>query len=207
MPLYRINNHLVFFVHIPKTGGSSIEASLESKGSVCLSKKIDCFPAPFQHLHAELFQRLVPDDFYDKGFAVCRNPYSRLISEYRHQIIRGRVTQMTVDSWIENVFRKYKRDPFLKHNHIRPQSEFICNSIEVFKFEDGLESVVKGIYSFCGISSYKVHHNKKRYKKTPIQLKMSSLEKIRKFYQVDFDVFRYDPEDYTFVEKDQVVLI
>ena len=207
MPLYRINEKLIFFVHIPKTGGSSIETALKQAGPVSFSKKPAFFPAPAQHFHADIFNILIPTDLYDMGFSVCRNPYTRLISEYRDQVVRGRLGRMSLDIWIQKIFRKYKKDSFLHHNHIRPQVEFISDSIDIFKFEEGLERVVQSVFSYCGMEYRDEVPRIKRYQKTDVELKYTSLKLVENFYQKDFESFGYDPTDLSFVAENQVTLI
>jgi hypothetical protein len=207
MPLYRINEKLILFVHIPKTGGSSLENELGNAGKVCFLEKPEFFPAPAQHLHFEILNTLFPSDFYDRGFAVCRNPYTRLISEYRHQVVRGRLGQLSFDRWVRQVLHKYQRNSFLHHNHIRPQVEFVSDAIEVFRFEEGLEKAFQRICEYCGVSVERVIPQIKRYEKSVIQIKSSTLMKIKSFYKEDFGQFGYDPDDYSFAEKSQVVVV
>jgi len=74
MPLFKINSRIIFFVHIPKTGGTSVENTLARVGEISMHRKP--FPdwVPPQHWHAEIYETVIPKDFYDYGFLVCRNP-------------------------------------------------------------------------------------------------------------------------------------
>jgi len=85
MPLARIGDVVLFFVHIPKTGGSSIEAYLRAKGALALegSRRYGWSRTTPQHLHREIYAEWVPPEFYDHGFAVLRDPKARLMSEFR----------------------------------------------------------------------------------------------------------------------------
>jgi len=76
MPLARVNQTLFFFVHIPKTGGSSIESYLAKVGQVCLvAKRATGFSRVTpQHMERATFERHIPQSFYDHGFAIIRYP-------------------------------------------------------------------------------------------------------------------------------------
>lgn len=88
MPLCRIGATILYFAHIPKTGGSSIESYMASKGPVALRHNSfkDWSRTTPQHMPARIFSDYVPDSFYDHGFAVLRDPKARLMSTFRMRI-------------------------------------------------------------------------------------------------------------------------
>ena len=67
------------------------------------------------------FRKILDFRIFRDVFALVRNPYSRLASEYR--FVSGRVGasphQFDVDQWVNLVFDKYLEDPFVLCNHIR----------------------------------------------------------------------------------------
>lgn len=79
MPLHRIGDKIVLFVHIPKTGGSTMEAWLHDLGPRALRypKKGEGLLTPPQHFHAALLERIVPPEFYDDAFCIVRDPLDR----------------------------------------------------------------------------------------------------------------------------------
>lgn len=85
MPLARIGDRIIFFVHVPKTGGTSIEAYLRAKGALALAgtRRHGWSRTTPQHMHREIFAEMVPHGFYDQGFVVLRDPKARLLSEFR----------------------------------------------------------------------------------------------------------------------------
>ena len=85
MPLARINNRILYFAHIPKTGGTTVEEYLFAKGSVALflDHEWDWSRTTPQHMQRSVYSCLVPSDFYDFGFTLVRDPLKRLISEFR----------------------------------------------------------------------------------------------------------------------------
>jgi len=88
LPLAFINGVIVYFAHVPKTGGSSIEAYLRSKGRVGLLQKetLGWSRCTAQHIERRIYAELMLDTFADTGFAVVRDPLERLKSEYRYRV-------------------------------------------------------------------------------------------------------------------------
>ncbi|MEM6391156.1 MAG: hypothetical protein AAF825_15040, partial [Pseudomonadota bacterium] len=82
MPLARIGDKILFFAHIPKTGGTTVEAYLAKKGAIALRSKnrFGWAATSPQHMHAEVHIPFVPDAFFDVSFAVLRDPINRLRS-------------------------------------------------------------------------------------------------------------------------------
>ena len=164
MPLARIAGKLVFFAHIPKTGGSSIEEWLGQVGLLGLRhngaiERMGCAP---QHMHAALFESLFKGAFVDARFAVLRDPVDRLVSEYRYrrgQVERKGKRQMpSLGAWVDRAFRLYADNPYFLDNHIRPQAEFVSDDMTLFRFEDGLEVVTAWLEALTGVKGPKLTH-------------------------------------------------
>lgn len=193
MPLIRINGRTVFFVHIPKTGGTSIENTLAGVGQIALHRKP--FPdwVPPQHWHAEIHSITVPTEFYDIGFLVCRNPYARLVSEFRHRARKDSVRAEGFDRWAATILDRYSRDPYMLYNHIRPQSEFHSPGIEIHRFEDGLQTVIDRITCFCGLPQPPQMRRDNVSPRLTVEMSRATATRIASFYAADFDHFEYDP--------------
>lgn len=150
MPIFTKNKNNILFIHIPKSGGSSIEkigSDLGWKESFSIRGKtlseISLYKSSFQHLHAKPLSEILNLDAFDSIFTVVRNPFNRLKSEYYWQQ-KQNLTNLAVDEWIEEIFSNYYRNSYIYDNHIRPQVEFIPNTknTNVFKLEDnGIEKV------------------------------------------------------------------
>lgn len=204
MPLYRIRDKLVLFVHIPKTGGTSIEAALESLGEGCMFGKIKGFPAPTQHFHAAIYEQLVPVAFCDLAFTVVRNPYARLISEFRYQAKDGKTRDSDLNSWITRTLDRYQKDQYVRHNHVRPQVEFVVPGLQVFRFEDGLEACWREIERLCEVQPSASLASEKRFPKSPLTISRATLERVARFYAEDFERFGYDPSDFAVLKGQKV---
>lgn len=152
MPLARFGDRIVFFVHIPKTGGASVDHYLAAHGAMALWTSggqgwAKCSP---QHIHAAVYDRIVPRGFADAAFTIVRNPLTRLISEYRYRKARRKL-DIGFDDWALRAMAKRDRDPYALDNHLRPQHEFIRGDLTLFRFEDGLEPVFDWIDGQAGV--------------------------------------------------------
>lgn len=99
-----------------------------------------------QHLHSRVYNTLIPSDFYDYAFTIVRDPIDRIQSEYRMRCREYKLGNMdvpTFQDWLDFVLWQYNHNKYMYDNHIRPQSEFISDGVEVFRYEDGLDVVVR----------------------------------------------------------------
>lgn len=150
MPLF--NNDKAFFIHIPRCGGTSIEAELGIRQVHLYKCKLDdrvaekdraCMgntPAPnarifeLDHATAAMIRARVPDIDDKFVFAVVRNPYDRLVSEFCYQQEKGsrRVQGVCTDSFANFVRSLHRAWPSVlshpnhwKVSHLLPQHLFI----------------------------------------------------------------------------------
>lgn len=153
MPVFRKGERKFLFIHIPKTGGSSIEQAFIDGGYGMLyrdgrmGKKSwnhirQCTP---QHMHRDMLESLFRIDRFDGVFTIVREPLARLKSEYiwRHRHTDLSVDGASVEKWAGSTFARYKKDPFIFDNHIRPQVDFLLERGKVFRFEDGLDNIAE----------------------------------------------------------------
>ena len=150
----------LLFMHIPKCGGTSVEQSFLKAGChLKLHDRIDnaslnflsnklIYKCPSQHFHYKILEKFVDFNIFNDVFALVRNPYSRLASEYR--FMGGRIgsnsRQYEIDQWVNKVFSEYTKNPFILCNHIRPQVEFIVPGLtRVFKLENSIEAMIKNV--------------------------------------------------------------
>ena len=145
MPVFFRDGRRVLFIHVPKCGGSYVEALFRANGFGVayrdtgskpgkLNEVRQCSP---QHMHAPILETLFRIEAFDYVFAVVRNPTSRLVSEFRMRH-RERSLEANIDRWVKNTLSTYRRNPFVYDNHVRPQHEFIVSGCQVFRLEDGL---------------------------------------------------------------------
>lgn len=208
MPIARIADKVLFFIHIPKCGGSSIEHVLRQNGSLALYSRTDNthFKCSAQHIHAKIHEVIIPEDFYDTCFAVLRQPEARMVSEYmfqkHRQVLMAEKTGRAVKElpifpqWVRNTFEQYKSDPYMLDNHIRAQTEFLRSGAKLFYLEDGLEDVYKWLRSVCSvpIAVPQVRALKSAGRKPGVLPETRRL--IEEFYRTDIELIRRRPAFY-----------
>src|SRR5690606_34944645 len=104
MPVFRIGDRLHYYAHVPKCGGSSVEAYLKARfgGLAFLNTRFLDLPearrwtrSSPQHLPWDAFTRLVPADWIASSFAVVRHPVRRLVSAFQYQVeVEGTVAPL-----------------------------------------------------------------------------------------------------------------
>lgn len=155
------------FVHIPKTGGQSVEhfflnlqnLDWNSRDKLLLreNKFRNFGPERLAHLTAIEYKKYVylSSNLYEKyyKFSFVRNPYSRLVSEYKYaSYTRG----MTFKEFVKNGFPK--KDIFSdQYRHIMPQYEFIYgrNGELLVDFVGKLENFQRDFDKICLILKIK----------------------------------------------------
>lgn len=161
MPVFRKDDLFVLFVHVPKAGGSAIErAFADAEWTVAyrdprvraggLNDVRRCSP---QHMHASMLETILAPDRFDLVFMTVREPLARFRSEYamRNPKPADAPTAAVVERWYDEASRAYAGNPFVHDNHLRPQSEFVLPNAQVYRLEDGLESMVADLNERFGL--------------------------------------------------------
>lgn len=190
--LFNINGKEILFIHIPKTGGTSIEKYfLETMGEnmFCDNKYRESYlwgqkdGKFFQHLTMEeifIKYKLLDINKIDFIFTIIREPVSRFKSYSRWYIGK--------DNILEHLETKGK------DSHIRPQSDYIKNyrtNIKIYKYELGLQNIINDVLKLNNIKpKTKLSHTLNR-KKINISFSEEEIKKIKSFYKDDFINFIY----------------
>ncbi len=159
MPVFVRDDVRVLYAHVPKTGGSAIEDAFADAGwqTHLLDRTSARHPSQRfrrcspQHLHADLLEQLVRLERIDLVLVVVREPMARFRSEFlwRHRR-EPQADADTVTRWGRRVLDKYAEDPFVRDNHIRPQSQFLLPGAQVHRYEDGLQPALEDVAQRLG---------------------------------------------------------
>ena len=157
MPLFARQGKAVLFLHVPKTGGTAIEALFMNNGF--RSEFLDTGAGgsfnrwrrvPPQHMEAKLVELMVRPGRCEYAFLTVRHPLQRLLSEYRMRR-REQSDVPSLPEWFDRALKRLGEDPYFLENHLRPQNEFCMPTAEWFRYEDGLERVAKHVNGLPGL--------------------------------------------------------
>jgi hypothetical protein len=205
MPLYLNEEQAVTFFHIPKTAGTTIESWLEDSGKyqqlLFSQYKLEDILVTPQHLGYETVSKLtngVKRPFSYK-FAIVRNPFDRLVSEFFYRIKLGSISlgenpELLFSSWLIHNLTKYKKKPEVLDNHLRPQTYYVNHDVEVFKFEDGIQNVLDIVGAKLGIKSDIEVKSKKVGEKKSIYWTDAAINMVLDIYSEDFEIFNYSTD-------------
>ncbi len=189
----------LLFIHVPKTGGSTIEHRLK------LYKKVKCGwgfkdGKAMQHYTYKDYIKILGIDKYKKyfKFTVSRNPYSRLVSEYNWCVIPGigKKGGQTMDEFIETckeIVDNKLFDDGIYHDHFIPQHMFMFDDNnkkrvnKIFRMENygEIDDFLEKRYNIKN----KSEHGRQDYDK--IELTKEQKMKVYKIYAKDFELLNY----------------
>ena len=191
------DNLKTVFLHIPKTGGTTITRLL---GILRLnSENPEVIPSP-QHLTCALLKTEMGPEKYDRyfKFTFVRNPWSRLVSEYfwRQGGPRRRVN-MTFSEFTEFAEVMVCRGRYYDQrfaDHFIPQIEYTRDIDRIFRFERFADGVMTAA-CLLGVDIEEVTDKPvRRYDKYWELYDASSRARVEKIYQADIDAFGYEFE-------------
>ena len=116
----------------------------------------------------------------DFSFTVIRDPIQRLISHYNSNLISD-----DFSSWVNDIFDIYEKNNYIADNHIRPQNEFICDDMIIFKFPD-FDGAKKLIDDHFGIEANADFPFNGPSEKRQVNIDDQTMNRIQDFYKQDF---------------------
>lgn len=212
MPVFSKNGKSILFVHIPKTGGTSIDDMFLSAGwkrTYFLSKKarqqdrrhhdlLRCSP---QHMDADQLKSVFSLEKFDAIFMVTRNPISRFQSEYvmrNPKNAASRSDKASVDRWANKHLKLLSDNPYALDNHLRPQIDFFLPGAHVFRLEDGLDQIPETLNEHYDADLPETVEHVRDSRKVTGGTSSSSIEispsleaRLRAVYRDDFSAFGY----------------
>ena len=153
MPIAKTSKKLIYFAHVPKCGGSSVQDYLHARFGALAFEDRAYLSVPEthqwtktspQHVDTKSLGRMFPAGFFDVTFTIVRHPVSRLISAYHfQQEVEGQIPQgQSFGAWLETVADLREENPFAFDNHTRPMSDIVPEGAHVFYLEHGLDALV-----------------------------------------------------------------
>ena len=207
MPYFKNNKINLLFIHIPKTGGSSIEKYFSVKFNIPLNKKSlmstedvrEFYDKPeinssLQHLtyntinkYKEFFKI---DEINLKILSAVRNPYNKVMSDLFYL---KKINVNSTKEEVYNIMKFYLQENY--DNHITPQYKFITN-----ENEELIENLI-----IIHTETLNEDMNKLGYKDFNIKMNMNpntvnydkylnddSISLINEIYKKDFEILNYN---------------
>ncbi|KUJ85125.1 hypothetical protein AVO45_17900 [Ruegeria marisrubri] len=197
-------SHKAVFVHIPKTGGSSIAALLKHDRLVDTKRNAVDPRGDGRETMVELVEALgsEADDYFK--FAFVRNPWDRFVSAY-HYVAQRRpeLTEVTSHKTFEDFVPAFAADPerFLSIRYFRPQWSYLIddqgNSPADFvgrfeRFDDDLQTILARL----GIQRSLMRHRKKSKRSDYREYyDVWRRDAIAEIYARDIEIYDYKFDD------------
>ena len=210
MSLYKKDGRQILFIHIPKTGGTSISQMLEINGWSKIESKIEkthrgeilCKDNYSHHPHHAIWSKW--EKTWDFEFTLVRNPYERFLSQARLVARESlshdkEISPEGVIEWAKTIFFNLipRHGKGMDDNHFRSQSEFTGNNTRIYRLEDQKNELISELISQNIISDDTVlpHLNKTQDNDTQMIIAWPLYPKIHNeflnFYKDDFNNFDY----------------
>lgn len=202
MPYYKKINTL--FIHIPKTGGNSVEEYLAKRYKETLKRGTGKFifddikfnKFSLQHQYYSTIKKYAVQfdvDFKNnlKVFTIVRNPYDRLISDMIFQNF------INIDSTPEQVFLQtptyFSKS---KDNHHIEQFKFLVNEHDIIDKDITImktENLKNDMYDY-GFSDFNLNINRNKYNLSTYDKFFNDdiIDLVNFKYHKDFEYFNYE---------------
>lgn len=208
MPVFRKDGKNILFVHIPKTGGSSIDTVFRASGyemhfvdgevgEGTINQLRRCTP---QHMHGAMLRQTFKLHRFDAIFMIVRDPIARFRSEYLWRNRKKKhiaVDAASVEKWATESFAKFASDSYAYDNHLRPQADFLVPGVKVYRIEDGMDSILADLNSSYGLD---LQQEAPRVREGSTNSGVSSRDvtvspsleaRVKEFYRQDYERFGY----------------
>lgn len=204
MPLALHKGKIIFFAHVPKAGGTSVEIYLERRfGKLSVmdrnkrsGKGGTGLISPATHLSALDLTEMIPQQA-DLVFSLVRDPVSKLQSEYRYQTGVSRMSRMSFSTWLHVMMACLRVEPRIYENHIRPQAEMVPEGAEVYHLEqDGIGQMIRRLDEVTAEPRPDLipeHRNKRPVE--PIRLSREDIALIERHFAQDYARFGFARRD------------
>ena len=197
MPVYTKSGARILFVHIPKTGGSSIEKYLRDNK---WTESHHTVPGEWKHATWEKYDRW---GNFDYKFTVIRDPVERFKSDILHLSKDIRYEMLIyrffghhrawniTDQKLKQFLNKMTANPTKIDNHIRPQSDFLKkhSDIKLFKYPGSIINIPLVLNAMFDTPLGNMPHLKKAKSKNKPVFTKAQEDIIKQYYKKDYKRF------------------
>lgn len=210
MPVIRAGTRLIFFAHVPKCGGQSMDIYLQRRfgplglwdpGFLRRGAAARATPVSPQHLSGVQVAALFPEGLFDAQFALVRHPVARILSEYHYDIrLRGLSPAPAFCDWLRAAHALARADPTAHDHHLLPQTAFLPpGDVALFPLEGGMAPVVAWLDEVTGTTAPDVTVPHANVGRRPAEgaaadlVGEAELSLIAEWFAGDFQRFGYAP--------------
>lgn len=196
------DKHKVIFIHIPKTGGTTIEKMLDipvGKSSLFLSRYEAKNKPAYQHYTYEQLKDVIPAEKFNsyEKITFVRNPWDKLVSAYFWNK-RGFQNFSDFVDFVESTFQRFSLDEIFKYpgynkwfiSHILPQYLYVGPDVTVYKFENFQTELPKLLKKY-NIEGNLRHDHKKDHQHYSKYYDDRTKDIVSKVYAKDISLFNY----------------
>ena len=205
MPFFKAGSKLIYYAHVPKCGGTSVERFIHGRaGDIALvdttymavPEEMRWSKTSPQHINVEALERLIPLSFFDACFTIVRHPVSRVVSAYHFQMeLEKKISKnIAFSDWLEDLTETMDENPYAYDNHLRPMDHIVPYGAEVFYLEHGLDALVPYFDGLLGnrAAPRAIHRvNERIAKGEKVVPTDADIARIGELYAVDFERFGY----------------
>ena len=204
------HEHKCIFVHIPRTGGTSIEATIWPRGrneNTLWMGFIDDWNNKYQtgglqHLLAKQIREEVGGETFSSywKFSFVRNPWDKIISQYHYIQNKERLLSFLGVEKIESLEEYLALIQKAKYIHWEEQWKFLyadsgeCLVDTIYRFEDFRDSAQK-IYQDLKLQPTVLHVNQTDHEHYSKYYTPETRELVAEMYAIDIDTFNYEFEN------------
>jgi hypothetical protein len=210
MPFFRSGAQILYYAHVPKCAGSSVEEYLTNRfgalafcDTAYMQQTTPWTASSPQHVDRDVLARLFPPSFMDASFTVVRHPVARVVSAWHFQLEVEKTVPagVTFSDWLMDLGEQWVERPYAFDNHTRPMNNLVPDGAEVFYMEHGLDGIIPWLDRTTGTQTGprfigEVNKRAKGGKDATAKVKPSEtdLETIFSLYKADFERFGYSLE-------------
>jgi len=207
MPYFKNDIINILLIHIPKTGGSSLEYYISNKFNIPLDKD-SLFGSPrklsFKGIQSTLqhmtYSTIIKyNNYFNIDFnniniiAIVRNPYNRIMSDlfYLRKINKNSTKEMVyfeIKKFIEKSPTNNDNHNLPQYLYITDENKNLINNIKILHTETLILDMNK-----LGFTDFNIINNKNLQKiNYEDYLNDMSINLINEYYEYDFIIFNYD---------------